>query len=292
MMLEKIHGGVVMALLYYLDGEILEEEPKVSAQDRGYNFGDGVYEVIRSYRGKLFALEDHVERLFRSASYIDLKLPYSPDEMSKLITDFYNKSGNPEAAVYLQITRGAAVRNHTYERGMKPVVFMYSKPLDDKPLSYYEGGFKAITVHDGRWDMCQAKTICLLYNILAKQKAKDAGCDEAIFVRDNGEVTECGSSNLFIIKDGILKTHPADNRILSGITRKYVIEVARKNGVHFRNEIFYKEDLFTADEVFMTGTLSEISPFVEIDGKTVGNGKPGEITLKLLHSFYEMVRSV
>lgn len=281
-----------MGLLYYLDGKVSDEEPKVSAQDRGYNFGDGIYEVIRSYRGKLFALDDHVERLYRSASYIDLRLPYSPDEFTAVITDFYNKSGNPDAALYLQVTRGATMRNHTYERDLKPVVFMYSKPVEDKPVEYFENGFKAQTVHDGRWDMCQAKTICLLYNILAKQKAKDAGCDEAIFIRENGEVTECGSSNLFIVKDGILKTHPADNRILSGITRKYVIEVARKNGVHFRNEIFYKEDLMTADEVFMTGTLTEISPFVEIDGTAVGNGKPGEITMKLLHAFYNMVRGI
>ncbi len=281
-----------MSELYYLNGTVYEEEPKVSSQDRGYNFGDGIYEVAKGYDGKLFALDDHVERLFKSASYIDLRLPYSPDEFLKIINDFYDQSGNPSAVLYLQITRGAASRSHTYGRDLKPVIFMYSKPAEDRPIEYYQNGFKVITVHDGRWDMCQAKTVSLLYNILAKQKAKDAGCREAIFIRDNGEVTEGGSSNLFIVKDGILRTRPADNRILSGITRKYVIKLARENGIIFKDEIFHREDLMTADEVFITGTTTEVSPVVEIDGKAVADGKPGEITNKLIRSYHNLTRGL
>ena len=281
-----------MGVLYYLNGKVSEEEPKVSSQDRGYNFGDGIYEVIRSYDGKFFALDDHVERLFKSASLIDMNLPYSKEEIRKIITDFYKQSNNPEAAVYVQITRGATSRSHTYSRDLKPIFFMFSKPMEDKPIEFYERGFKAVTAHDGRWDICQAKTVSLLYNVLAKQKAKDAGCREALFIRGNGEVTEGGSSNLFIVRDGILKSRPADNRILSGITRKHVIELAGKNKIPYRNEIFYKEDLMDASEVFITGTTSEVTPIVEIDGKKVGTGKTGEITDKLIHAYHDMTRNL
>lgn len=270
--------------LGYFNGKFVSLDEKVIPIDeRGHQFGDGVYEVIRVYNGKPFMLDEHLDRLIKSAEAIRLTIHESKDDFRNLIFQGLEKSGIKEAAIYLQITRGIAPRNHLFP-DVPVSVSMTVRNAPVVPEEVRNRGAFAITHPDERWENCYIKSLNLLPNILAKQAANDAGCNEAILIRD-GFVTECSSSNIFIVKNKEIITTPLNKHILSGITRGVVKILASRLEIPFLERHFTEEDLKEADEVFLTSTISEVLPVVKIDGKLIGNGKPGELTLKLYEEF-------
>jgi D-alanine transaminase len=264
-----------------MNGEFLpRKEAKVDIEDRGYQFGDGIYEVIRVYNGRMFTADQHLSRLMSSAKQIFLQIPYTVDELKSMLEELIEKNQLNEGSVYLQLTRGAAPRTHAFpDASILPVFVAYTKKLE-RPFKARKNGVKAIFVEDIRWLRCNIKSLNLLGNILAKQKAVLAGCYEA--VQHRGEtVTEGASSNIFIVKNGVVRTHPANNLILNGITRQVIISLCQANGIEVAEEPFTKQELVQADEVFLTSTTSEVLPIVEVNGQQVADGKPGAVTLKI-----------
>lgn len=272
--------------LAYLNGWIGSlEDASVSVNDRGYNFGDGVYEVIRAYNGVMFAPEEHLKRLELSAAAVEIALPRGLTELKDITEDVLIKSGIREVMIYIQVTRGTAPRNHLCEADLQPNLLITVRNIPEIPPALYSEGVKVITVPEFRWQMCNIKSISLQASVLAKHKAQRAGAAEAVFVMPDGTVTEGASSNIFIFKNGVLMTHPADNRILAGVTRHFVLKVAESLGVKVRVEPFNISELMTAEEVFITGTVVEIVPVINADGKIIGNGKPGPVTARLHKGF-------
>lgn len=262
-------------------------DASVSPDDRGYYFGDGVYEVFRIYNGRLFETEAHMARLLRSAAELRLPLPYPVDEIEGLLNRLLEADPVEVGILYMQITRGCAPRAHGFPpEGTPSVLTGYCKELP-RPMDRLENGIHAITVPDIRWLRCDIKTLNLLGNVLAKQEAMDRNADEAILHR-SGIVTECSSNNLMMVKDGVVRTHPATNLILPGVTRQVVLGQARRLGVEVREEAFDLDALLSADEVFITGTTSEITPVVSVDGKPVADGKPGPVSRRLHREFEKL----
>lgn len=251
----------------------------IDIEDRGYQFGDGVYEVIRVYNGKLFAVEMHLKRFMESTRLLSITMPYTAEELQAECEELIAKNQLQFGIIYMQLTRGASPRNHAFPaEEVKPVFVAYTKEMpytgEMKP------GIHAITTEDVRWLRCNIKSLNLLGNILAKQQAVEAGCGEALQHR-NGTVTEGSSSNVAIIVKGMLKTHPANDLILNGITRQVVLQLCKSNGIPYVEEAFSVEELLTADEVFYTSTGVEVTPIVKIDGKVIANGEIGPTTRQL-----------
>ncbi|BBO72113.1 amino acid aminotransferase [Desulfosarcina alkanivorans] len=267
--------------LAYVNGEFMPiEKAVVPIEDRGYQFGDGVYEFIASYEGRLFMLEEHLDRLERSMRGLNFD-PISRSEIKAAICDLAERSGYPRAGIYIQISRGAAPRNHAISPNISPQIIMTIRPVKEIPAAMRKKGATAITVEDTRWDRCDIKTVQLVANSLAKQKALDSGCDDAIFVSASGVVREGTSSNLFIVSGGRLMTHPLTNNILPGITRTAIFRICRQAGLDAEEAFFDTETLYGADEVFLTGTVTEVLPVVRIDGKSIGDGKVGPTTRQI-----------
>ncbi|MGZ4960367.1 MAG: aminotransferase class IV [Methylomonas sp.] len=269
----------------YLNGEYLPlTEAKVSVLDRGFLFGDGVYEVIPAYAGRLFRLEDHIERLNNSLKGIRLELNHSVDDWQDIFQPLLENG--KDQSIYLQITRGTApTRDHGFPDKVVPTVFAMCSEI--KPFLGKLTGIKAITVDDIRWQLCNIKAITLLPNILMRQEALDQGCAEAILVK-NGYVVEGAASNVFAVIDGELITPPKSNEILPGITRDVILELAQENHIPCKEDIIALEALEDASEIWVCSSTREIVPVVELDGKTVADGKPGPVwhTLdQLLQSF-------
>lgn len=258
------------------------DEVRLTIEDRGYYFGDGVYEVFRLYHGILFEKEAHLARLERSAREVRIPLPASPAEIGERLERLAAVSGVAEGTLYMQITRGEAPRTHAFPENARPVLIGYCTEMK-RPFAEMQNGIRVITAPDIRWHRCDIKTLNLLPNVLAKQEAKERGAQEAVLHRD-GTVTECSSSNVMIVKDGVIRTHPADNHILHGITRAVVLRLAAELKLPVREEAFSLEELFAADEVFITGTTVEITPIAEIDGKPVGD-PAWPITRRLQQAF-------
>jgi|SRR5690625_324526 len=255
------------------------EDTSVDIEDRGYQFGDGVYEVVRIYEGEAYELDRHVERLFRSAKEIDVILEYTIDELKNAIKNLIDENNVLDGGVYFQVTRGVAPRSHSYDRSVKSHLVGY--PLYfTRPEEKQKQGVTAITVEDLRWLRCDIKSLNLLYNVMMKQKANDNEAFEGIFIRD-GVVTEGTSTNVFIVKDGIYKTHPVNNMILNGITRQRILELFEENNLAVEETEFTKADLFEADEVFITSTTSEVMPICEIDDQKIGDGQVGAKTKEI-----------
>jgi D-alanine transaminase len=267
--------------LAYLNGEIMPiEKAMVPIEDRGYQFGDGVYEFVASYEGRLFMLEAHLDRLERSLR----ELSYDPiprETIRQAIVDLLDRSGYPRAGIYIQISRGVAPRNHAIAAGMAPQIVMTIRAVSELPEKLRTEGAAAITVRDTRWGRCDIKTIQLLSNSLAKQKALDSGCDDAIFVTSQNVVREGTSSNLFIVVNGKLFTHPLTPNILAGITRLAIIQICQSEGLDVQETFFETEALYAADEAFLTGTVTEVLPIVRVDQKPIGTGTVGSITRRL-----------
>ncbi len=263
-----------------INKEIIDrEDTSVDIEDRGYQFGDGVYEVVRIYEGEVYELDGHVERLFRSAKEIDLTLQYTIEELKENIEKLVAENNVLDGGIYFQVTRGIAPRKHNYDRSVKSHLVAY--PLYfTRPEEKQKTGVTAITVEDLRWLRCDIKSLNLLYNVMMKQKANDNEAFEGIFIRD-GVVTEGTSTNLFIVKDGVYKTHPVNNMILNGITRQRILELFKENNLNVEEVEFTKAELFEADEVFITSTTSEVMPIYEIDDKKIGNGQVGEKTKEI-----------
>jgi D-alanine transaminase len=274
--------------LVVLNGEFVPaEEARVSYEDRGYYFGDGVYEVFRVYRGRLFEPEAHLERLARSARAVSLALPRPLDDIAACVRRLCEANEVDTGIVYLQFTRGVAPRTHEFPDNASPVMMGFTKAMP-RPTANMTNGITAMTAPDIRWLRCDIKSLNLLPNVLAKQQAKEAGYQEAIFHRD-GTVTECTSSNVMMVKNGALYTHPANHLILHGITRAVVLRLAEAKGVPVREQAFTVQELAEADEAFITGTTSEITPIVAVDGRPVGDGKPGPVTRRLQEAFEAVI---
>ncbi|WP_066386136.1 D-amino-acid transaminase [Neobacillus mesonae] len=272
------------------DHIINREEAKVDIEDRGYQFGDGVYEVIRVYNGKMFTVKEHMERFVRSAESIGIKIPYASENITKMLEDLIEKDNLKLGIVYMQITRGAAPRNHAFPADdVVPVITAYTKEMPI-PEANLQSGVKTILTEDIRWLRCDIKSLNLLGNILAKQKAAEQGCYEAIQHRGQ-DVTEGSSSNVYIVKNGTVITHESNNLILKGITKDVILKACAENEIPVEERTFSLEELAQADEVFLSSTTSEVTPIVVIDEKKVGTGSPGPITKKLQALFKQEIEN-
>lgn len=276
-----------MPELAYLNGAILPiEQAMVPIEDRGYNFGDAVYEYFASYRGRLYRIEEHLDRLERSMGELRFP-PVSREEIRDAILRLYAASGIDRAGIYLQISRSVAPRDHAFPAENRPQVMMTVRPVHEKPPELREKGAAVITVTDIRWARCDIKTVQLLPNVLAKQQAVEAGAFDALFVSEEGVVREGTSSNVFVVQDGRLITHPLTPRILPGITRQVLLQLCRREDLPVEERYFSREELYGADEAFLSGTVTEVLPITEVDGRPVGGGAVGPVTARL----YEKLRA-
>ncbi|AIM15935.1 MULTISPECIES: D-amino-acid transaminase [Neobacillus] len=268
-----------------LNGKLIERnQAKMDIEDRGYQFGDGVYEVIRVYNGKMFTLQEHLERFERSTKSIGVSLPYTMDQLKSLLLELVEKNNLRLGIIYMQITRGVAPRNHAFpEENVEPTLVAYTREMT-RPKDELQTGVKTILTEDIRWLRCDIKSLNLLGNILAKQKAVEHGCFEAIQHRGQN-VTEGSSSNIFMVKNGIVITHESNHLILKGITKDVILGLCSASGIPVNERAFTLKELAEADEVFLSSTVAEVMPIIEVEGKVVGNGEPGSITRKIQELF-------
>ncbi len=264
-------------------------QARVSVEDRGFQFGDGIYELVRTYDGRLYHLKDHLERLEQSAKAIGLPIVYSKSRWKEILEKAHARSGYSDAKVYIQITRGAAPRDHSFPKNVRASVIITVRKLSPLRPELHEKGASVITVPDLRWGRCDIKTINLLPNVMARQKARLAGAFEALFVRE-GLVMEGAGANIFAVIEGQIVTPPKGPAILPGITRDLVIAQARETGDPLMEKGITLEELLAAEEVFLTGTTTEILPVVKVDGKTIGDGRPGRATRRLYLQFLQTTR--
>jgi D-alanine transaminase len=273
----------------FLNGEVLPaDEAKISVNDRGFLFGDGVYEVTPAYNGNLFQFPEHLARMKRGLGAV--RLDFDPTELEALHTRLLAENAVDRvdtAYVYVQVTRGVAPRSHSFPKDpVEPTVYAFANRFLRPDEKRWAQGYTAITVPDRRWSRVDIKTIALLPNCLAQQAAVEAGVDDAVFVKD-GNALEGAHNNLFAVFDGVLTTHPATNEILSGITRGFVLDLARSLGVPVSERAIPIEEFRTAQEVFFTGTTVEVRPTVSVDGQPVGDGKVGPVTRVLWAAFVQ-----
>jgi D-alanine transaminase len=280
----------------YLNGAYLPREKAcISVDDRGFLFGDGVYEVIRAYNGAFFEAEDHFRRMERGLRNLGIRLPEAIETgvllavATRLLQE--NELAEGEATVYVQVTRGAAPRTHQFPPSDTPatVYASVSRFLPRPELA--ERGVGVITHADLRWKRCDLKAVTLLPNVLAKQAAVDAGATEAILVRD-GQVTEGASTNVFGVHGGKLRTHPESGSILSGVTRRVVMELATERGITVSETAILEEELTEMDELFLTGTTTDVLPITRVDGRAIGDGRPGPVTRVLQHALAARMKGV
>ncbi len=255
-------------------------EATVSVEDRGFQFGDGVYEVIRTYHGRPFELEAHLARLERSAHALDLPQPYSRSQWTQYVLEGIKRAAYPESKIYLQLTRGTAPRDHAFPSNATGTVVMTIREFHPLNRQVQDAGVSAIVSNDIRWGRCDIKSVNLLANVLARQQAKQAGVFETILVKD-GQVTEGAVSNVMAVKGGTVMTAPEGPLILSGITRAVVLELARKGGIPVREYPIPRLELFNVDELLLTGTTVEVVGVVKVDDHVIGKGCPGPITHRL-----------
>lgn len=283
-----------MKELAYLNGVFGPiSDAKVSIEDRGFQFGDGVYEVIAVYNGVPFRLREHLKRLANSLAQVRIDFDLAKRPIEPIILDGLARSGvTDEALVYIQITRGAAPRAHAFPQSISPTVVMTFKPLPQVLAGVRERGIRAMTAPDIRWDRCFIKAITLLPNILAKNEALDRGYDDAIFVTDRGEVRECTSANIFIIRDGALYTPPRNESILHGVTLGFLLECAEAMNLKVHERPFNLDTMFHADELFQSSTMMEVLGIVSVDDQPIGDGRVGPITRRLFEEFRRRSREV
>lgn len=280
-----------MTDLLWLNGETIPmADARLGVEDRGFQFADGVYEVIRLYNGRPFTLAEHLDRLRRSANGIQLALPLTPDSLAGEIRKFIPRAGVADGMIYLQLTRGVSPRNHLFPEMCKPTLLFYARGLPPVPAPGAAEGTKLWSVADERWKRCWVKSIALLPNVLAKNAAVAAGADEAAFVED-GVVTECSASNLFVVVGGRVVTHPVGPKVLPGITRAALLDLASELGIAVDERPPGQDEARAADEVFITSTTREISWVSTWNARPVGAAPGcGAVTRWLHEALQERVR--
>jgi D-alanine transaminase len=271
-------------MMIYLNGHFVDaREASVSVNDRGFLFGDGVYEVVRSFNGRMFEGEAHLKRMDHGLRALSIGFPTDRcAELLEIGTRLLRQNGMLEgdATVYMQVTRGAAPRSHAFPvPAPEPSVYLFTARFDP-PFALRERGASAVTHPDLRWKRCDLKTLNLLPNCLAKQRAVESGATEAVLIRD-GLITEGSHSNVFGVVGGVVRTHPKTNDILPGITRELTLRMARERGYEVEETAIRADELPLLEELFLTGTTTDILPIVELDGMPVGTGKPGAVATLL-----------
>lgn len=284
-----------MSLKVYIGGKLYDKaDAKISVYDHGLLYGDGVFEGIRSYSGRVFRLKEHVTRLYESAQSIHLKIPISKEEMTSAVIDTLKANALVDAYIRLMVTRGAGSLGLDPRKTTDPQIIIITDAISLYPPELYEHGLKIVTAGTMRNHPSalnpRIKSLNYLNNIMAKVEGTNAGCLEALMLNHKGEVAECTGDNIFIVRKGELHTPSIDAGILEGITRDAVIELARGAGIGVVERSMDRHDIYTADECFLTGTAAEVIPVVECDGRLIGTGKPGLVTLDLLKRFHALVR--
>jgi D-alanine transaminase len=279
-------GGVALA---DVNGVITPlEEARISVLDRGFLFGDAIYEVIRVYGGRLFYMEEHMERLCRSCEGLSFQNVPPMSDLAARGAALVRASGLAEAILYYQVTRGAgSSRSKEPDPTMRPTIVITVDPADQPSESLREEGATAITVPETRWDRADLKTVNLIPRILVRQKAKEQGAYEAIWVDEQGEVLEASASNVFAVIDGMVVTPPLGNRLLAGITRAVVLDLTERLGIPWAERTISLDALRNADEIFLTGSVTEVLGLSRLDNVDVGSGKPGPITRQIADAFFE-----
>lgn len=274
--------------MVYLNGTWLDRaQATVSVLDRGFVFGDGVYEVIPCYGGRLFHPQSHLHRLARSLEAVRIKAPLSDAQWLEVFTSLLARNPGGDRSIYLQVTRGVAPRNHAFPPAeVSPTVFAMVDPITPVPAAFLRDGVAAITLSDQRWQRCDIKAITLLANVLARQEAIEAGAVEAILVRDE-MATEGAASNLFMVVDNAVLTPPKDHQLLPGITRDVVVNLAQQLDIAVKETPITLDALRRADEIWLTSSTKDILPVTRLDAQPVGNGQPGPLWQRLYRAYID-----
>jgi D-alanine transaminase len=276
----------------YLNGEFMPlEQARIPVLDRGFIFGDGVYEVIPVYSRHPFRLAEHLKRLQQSLDAVRIPNPHTDAEWARLIGQVIARNPPEDQGVYLQVTRGVAKRDHAFPKGVAPTVFLMSNPLVTPPADQVANGVPVISASDYRWLRCDIKSVALLANCLLRQLAVDAGAVETVLIRD-GFVTEGSASNLLLVKDGVLLAPPKNHLMLPGITYDVVLELAAANGLPHQVREVTELELRAADELMLTSSTKEVLAITSLDGRPVGKGRPGPVFAKLHRLYQEYKQTV
>jgi D-alanine transaminase len=278
--------------MVFLNGKFVAiEDAKVSVLDRGFIFGDGVYEVVPVYSRVPFRLDEHLARLERSLAETAIRNPYSRAQWRDFIFRVVDAQPFEDQGVYFQVTRGVAKRDHAFPKNVEPTVFMMSNPLVNPPQEQVQKGGVAISAQDNRWLRCDIKSISLIGNCLLRQLSAEAGGAETILFRD-GKLTEASASNIFIVKSGVIQSPPKSNLILPGITYDVITELARANGLPLELRDVTEAEVRGADEVWATSSSKEVFPIVELDGRKIGEGRPGPVFHRMYQLYQEFKHKV
>ena len=285
-----------LASKVYINGTFFDkEDARISVFDHGLLYGDGVFEGLRSYCGKVFRLHEHLERLFESARAIHLQIPMAIDSLADAVNEALKVNGIDDGYVRLVVTRGAGTLGLDPAQTSDPQVIIIADRITLYPEEFYTNGLKIVTVSTVRNHPAalspRIKSLNYLNNILAKIEGKQAGCIEALMLNHKGEVAECTGDNIFLVRRGILLTPPREAGILDGITRQAVCELAVESGLEVQEIPLTRHDVFIADECFLTGTAAEVIPVIEVDSRMIGDGRPGPITQDLIKQFHQLARA-
>ena len=276
----------------FLNGRLLPlEQATVSVLDRGFIFGDGVYEVVPVYSRVPFRLDEHLARLERSLGETKIRNPYSRAEWRKHIYELIDAQSFEDQGVYFQVTRGVAKRDHAFPKGVEPTVFMMSNPLTNPPAAQVEKGGVAVSAPDNRWFRCDIKSISLIGNCLLRQLSAEDGAAETILFRD-GKLTEASASNVFIVQGGVIQCPPKSNLILPGITYDVIVELARANAMPLELRDVSEAQARAADELWVTSSSKEVLAIVELDSKRIGDGRPGPVFRRMYQLYQEFKQKV
>jgi len=285
-----------MSQKIWLDGNLVDEaDAKISVFDHGLLYGDGIFEGIRFYNGRVFRLEEHIERLFDSAKAILLKMPWTLEEICKATVDTCKANGLTDGYIRLVITRGTGPLGLNPHQCPTPSMFIIASGISLYPDSCYENGLEVVTCSTRRPAPAalspQVKSLNYLNNVMAKVEAIKAGAQEGLMLNEQGYVAECTGDNIFVIKKGVISTPPVSDGSLDGITRQVIFELADRLGYELKERSMTRYDLYTADEIFLTGTAAEVIPLVKLDEREIGDGKPGEMSQKMIAAFRELANS-
>jgi len=278
--------------MVFLNGKFMPvEEARVPVLDRGFIFGDGVYELIPVYSRVPFRLDEHLARLERSLAAVRIRNPYSRAEWRDIILQLVAKQGFEDQGVYFQVTRGVAKRDHAFPKNVEPTVFMMSNPLVNPPAAQVESGGPAVSAEDNRWLRCDIKSISLVGNVLLRQLSAEAGAAETILFRD-GKLTEASASNVFIVRRGVIQSPPKSSLILAGITYDVVAELAAANGLPLEFREVTEKEVRAADEIWVTSSSKEVFAIVSLDGAKIGDGRPGPGFRRMYQLYQEFKQKV